>query len=282
MQGDAAHPVSTRPGLVARSWRFVRKLSLGKKALLALGTLVGATIITVVGSLVTQAVSEWCSQRKPPIAYAVKPQLYPAMVLIPATDHDDMPTPPWEDPRHVSAWDNGDVTGWAEANGAHSPGHFVSITVHGVSDETVRLTDLRVNVVDASPAPAVVLYARPEHFPPGLEIAENRSIAFNLDTGQRIAPEVPDGLREARRVPAMFPYSVSISDPETFDVFVFTERCDCAYVFDLDWAARGRTGTMIIDDDGAPFRAVGMGGGIAGVCVEGATAVPGSPMPVVC
>jgi len=57
--------------------------------------------------------------------------------------------------------------------------------------------------------------------------------------------------------PLTFPYSVSITDAETFYIVANTFRCDCQWRIKLAWASQGATGTMVIDDHGKPFRTSG-------------------------
>ncbi len=51
-----------------------------------------------------------------------------------------------------------------------------------------------------------------------------------------------------------FPYTVSLSNSETFVIKASTEGCDCDWVVDLHRASQGQTGVLPINDNGRPFR----------------------------
>jgi hypothetical protein len=58
-----------------------------------------------------------------------------------------------------------------------------------------------------------------------------------------------------KRVPLALPYTVSLSDPETFVVEALTLKCDCEWVIDLYWTSAGKRGVHpVTDDRGRPFR----------------------------
>ncbi|MEU0481797.1 hypothetical protein ABZ260_21745 [Streptosporangium sp. NPDC006013] len=60
--------------------------------------------------------------------------------------------------------------------------------------------------------------------------------------------------------PVRFPFSVSDSDAEIFHIFGATRDCDCRWRILVDWSSQGRKGTATIDDNGLPFRTVGIKG----------------------
>ena len=49
---------------------------------------------------------------------------------------------------------------------------------------------------------------------------------------------------------------MSESEPEVFFIFASAHRCDCTWVAELAWSAKGKSGVATIDDDGEPFRTV--------------------------
>ncbi|MET8046876.1 hypothetical protein ABZU75_04685 [Streptosporangium sp. NPDC005286] len=51
---------------------------------------------------------------------------------------------------------------------------------------------------------------------------------------------------------------VSDSDAEIFHIFGATRNCDCRWRILVDWSSRGRKGTATIDNNGRPFRTVGI------------------------
>jgi hypothetical protein len=51
-----------------------------------------------------------------------------------------------------------------------------------------------------------------------------------------------------------FPFTVSATDPEMFDITVRARSDDVRWRLELDWSLRERQGTLKIDAAGAPFR----------------------------
>jgi hypothetical protein len=54
--------------------------------------------------------------------------------------------------------------------------------------------------------------------------------------------------------PIKFPYTVALSDPETFSVSATTNTCDCDWRLEIDWTSQGHAGTVLVGDNGRPFR----------------------------
>jgi hypothetical protein len=56
------------------------------------------------------------------------------------------------------------------------------------------------------------------------------------------------------RRPIVFPYVVSSTDPESFQVDASTARFQVDWWIEVEWSMQGRTGVLRVDDHGAPFR----------------------------
>ncbi|MFI9007596.1 hypothetical protein ACIGNX_10250 [Actinosynnema sp. NPDC053489] len=150
--------------------------------------------------------------------------------------------------------------GWSEwdqvneGGAAASPGQ-VMITVQGRSDAQVVLTDLRVRVV-ARREPLRGTAVVRQCGGPGVV----RRLSVDLDRDP-VAPTAEDQFGATdpdtpqwERKPIKFPYTVSLTDTETFVVEAKTDGCDCDWVIDLHWASQGQVGVLPITDDGHPFR----------------------------
>jgi hypothetical protein len=57
-----------------------------------------------------------------------------------------------------------------------------------------------------------------------------------------------------------FPYSVSESDPETYYITADASAYYVSWYLELKWSSGSRSGTLIVDDDGEPFRTSGNNG----------------------
>jgi hypothetical protein len=147
---------------------------------------------------------------------------------------------------------------WARRAGAiPARSQYVYATVQGRSEAQVTLTGLQVRVVDRRPGVAGV-HAGPGGGGP----TAYRWVEANLDTDPPTMsadtfPEFEDKVPAHERRPIVFPYEVSISDAETFLVIGSAEKCDCSWIIELSWAAEGRVGTLVVDDNGKPFRVTG-------------------------
>ncbi|MGA4732038.1 hypothetical protein ACPB67_31885 [Micromonospora taraxaci] len=145
----------------------------------------------------------------------------------------------------------------AEVHGVPSVQSGVTFTVQGRSDAVVTLLGMDIEVVRREAAPHGThvswvcgsgvayrwVHVDLDTIPPGLTAQFNESEASS-------APQ-------AERRPIRFPYQVSRTDPESFEVDAGTSRCDCSWRIKLRWTSEGRSGIYVIDDDGRPFRTVG-------------------------
>ncbi|WP_189878856.1 hypothetical protein [Streptomyces bluensis] len=50
-----------------------------------------------------------------------------------------------------------------------------------------------------------------------------------------------------------FPFTVTSSDPELFEVFP-SSSFEVEWRLELEWTSAGRSGTLVIEGDGRPFR----------------------------
>ncbi|WP_433390493.1 hypothetical protein [Micromonospora sp. KLBMP9576] len=156
---------------------------------------------------------------------------------------------------------SGDWWQWAgRAAGVPAARQSVYLTVQGVDEAQVTLTDLRVRVVTRRPALRGVFAVAAGGGPYAY-----RWVEANLDDDPPlltagIFEEYEKHFPEHERKEIRFPYRVSLSDAETFLVVGRTNDCDCDWKVEVDWAAQGRTGTVTVDDAGRPFRVTGTAG----------------------
>jgi hypothetical protein len=148
---------------------------------------------------------------------------------------EQVPPPPVEE----------DARGWVTALGGVASGEQrVRLTVQGTDENTVVLEDLHVNVVGKEePLPW-------NDYVMGVDACggpvETRHFGVDLDAGQ---PEVtPEGGQRD------FPYQVSETDPEVYYITAGTRAHDVSWYLELEWSSGGERGTVLIDDEGEPFR----------------------------
>ncbi|WP_051856363.1 helix-turn-helix domain-containing protein [Streptomyces sp. NRRL B-1347] len=179
--------------------------------------------------------------RRAPITVSTQPQYWydecgrPYLIKRPPNRLPSPPTPQ-------------DAAGWVGAFDAVSAEkHDVKFTVQGTGKDTVVLESLNVRVVGRSDPPRWNKYLMgflgvgcggnvPKH-----------TFNVKLDRGQPAL--VPDG--------DDFPYKVSERDPETFYVFTTVKSRYVRWYLELEWSSGSRHGTVVIDDEGKPFRTSG-------------------------
>ncbi|WP_189317782.1 hypothetical protein [Streptomyces brasiliensis] len=70
-------------------------------------------------------------------------------------------------------------------------------------------------------------------------------------------PAVDDFTGQVTSPTVDFPYKISLTDPEVFELDV-TKACagDCTFTVVLDWVADGKKGTSVLDNHGHSFRSI--------------------------
>src|SRR5262249_36130974 len=127
----------------------------------------------------------------------------------------------------------------------------LDITIQTDSSEAITLQDIRVRTISrASAAPAGFVMTVPCQGC-GAQIF-TRPFQVNLDSAQPLLKPL-ENIRG-------FPYEVSLTDVEVFNLDLKNNGCDCTFDLELDWVARGRPGQTILDNGGRHFRMVGPAG----------------------
>ncbi|MGR3932980.1 helix-turn-helix domain-containing protein [Streptomyces sp. BRA346] len=151
-----------------------------------------------------------------------------------------------------------DAPAWAAAHDAvHGGTTNVEATVQGRAESAVVLRALHVRVVGRRTPLAWSSFAMENGCGGALT---PRAFSVDLDAARPQARPT-DGNDEGKPIPAVrFPYRVSASDPEVLLINARTAGCDCRWYLELDWTSGDRSGTVRIDDNGAPFRTSGIKG----------------------
>ncbi|MFD8230987.1 helix-turn-helix domain-containing protein [Streptomyces sp. NPDC059696] len=146
-----------------------------------------------------------------------------------------------------------DAPGWVAAMGAVPSGEqLLKLTVQGKGEETVVVKDLTVRMAGKRAPLAWNDYAMGY---PGVGCGggvPTRFFTVALDaTRPGVVPEAGH---------ADFPFKVSESDPEVYYIQADASAYDVSWYLELTWSSGGRTGTLIVDDHGRPFRTSGNNG----------------------
>lgn len=148
--------------------------------------------------------------------------------------------------------------GWAKVLGGVDGGTMMlEITVQGTSEQAVVLNALRVRVLSQRAPLQHSAFSMGEGC--GSTI-EPQSFKVDLDDSRPTLVPVA-GMQADGPVPAKnFPFRVTASDVEVFDIEAHVEGHDVSWVLELDWSSGGRTGTLVVNDGGKPFRTSSIAG----------------------
>jgi transcriptional regulator with XRE-family HTH domain len=174
-----------------------------------------------------------------PLAVNVRPYAYdPAN---PCSQHFLVDSPP----AHVGPpASEQDAPHWAAVYGAvSSDEEEVALTVQGTGSDTVVLNALHVRVIAEGAPLAWNDYSMATGCGGPVD---TKSFDIDLDRSSTTVT-VKGGQRN-------FPYKVSESDPEVFYVIAHTKAYDVRWDLTLDWSSGDRSGSVQIDNQGAPFR----------------------------
>nr|WP_203593627.1 helix-turn-helix transcriptional regulator [Streptomyces sp. SID9124] len=165
-------------------------------------------------------------------------------------DHDPKTVPPPPPPDSTR--------GWARAlGGVDGGGMRLELTVQGTSEQAVVLNSLRVKVLSRRAPVQQPAFSMGEGCGSGIE---PQSFDVDLDDSRPSLTPVA-GKQGDETVPAKdFPFRVSSSDVEVFDLDAHVEGHDVSWYLELEWSSGGRTGTLRVDEGGKPFRTSSIAG----------------------
>ncbi|MFH8476855.1 transcriptional regulator [Streptomyces sp. NPDC018000] len=155
---------------------------------------------------------------------------------------DDVPPPP--PPQ--------DTRGWARALGGVDGGQMLlEVTVQGKSGEAVVLNGLHVRTLSRKAPLPWSVYSMGDGCGSGIT---PQSFDIDLDDIRPAVTPVAGQQGDERVPPKDFPFRVTSTDVEVFDLDVHVEGHDVSWYLELEWSSGGRKGTLRIDDGGKPFR----------------------------
>ncbi|MEV7238532.1 helix-turn-helix domain-containing protein [Streptomyces sp. NPDC051020] len=155
---------------------------------------------------------------------------------------DDVPPPPAPQ----------DTRGWARALGGVDGGSMLlELTVQGKSGQAVVLNGLHVRTLSRKAPLPWSAYSMGDGCGSGIT---PQSFDIDLDDSRPVLTPVAGQQRDERVPPKDFPFRVSSTDVEVFDLDAHVEGHDVSWYLELEWSSGGRAGTLRIDDGGKPFR----------------------------
>lgn len=151
-----------------------------------------------------------------------------------------------------------ETNAWAAALGGVPAGDLrLQLTAQGVPGRPVVLHALYVRVVSSGPAPKGRGYTPASGCGGGIEPA---SFDVDLDPAVPRARPLPGSGEDRPATVTDFPFQVSAADPQVLDVDAHTADHDVSWYLELVWSCGDRQGTLKVDDNGKPFRTVGLKG----------------------
>ncbi|MFI6055372.1 helix-turn-helix domain-containing protein [Streptomyces violascens] len=145
-----------------------------------------------------------------------------------------------------------DRRAWGRAlGGVDGGGLKLELTATGKSQDAVVITGINVRVVGRQAPLNWTAYSMGSGCGSGIE---PQSFDFNLDAAQPVSKPVA-GQQADTVVPAKdFPFKVSTTDPEVFDLNLRTEAHDVSWYLEVTWSSGDRSGKIPVYDNGKPFR----------------------------
>ncbi|MEV6742622.1 hypothetical protein AB0N14_39515 [Streptomyces sp. NPDC051104] len=133
----------------------------------------------------------------------------------------------------------------------------IQVTVQGRTQQSVILTGMHINVTARHPKPATGIVVQTGQCGGGVT---QRHFDVNLSATPptfTAKPAVDDYTGKVTSPAVNFPYKISLTDPEVFELDV-TKECagDCTFTVVLDWVADGKNGSSILDNQGRGFRSI--------------------------
>ncbi|MGW1409598.1 helix-turn-helix domain-containing protein [Streptomyces sp. NPDC002403] len=145
-----------------------------------------------------------------------------------------------------------DTRGWARALGGVDGGNLLlEVTVQGKSGQAVVLKGLHVRTLSRKAPLAWSAYSMGDGCGSGIT---PQSFDIDLDDGRPALTPVAGKQGDVRVPPKDFPFRVSSTDVEVFDLNAHVEGHDVSWYLELEWSSGDRTGMLRIDDGGKPFR----------------------------
>jgi hypothetical protein len=136
---------------------------------------------------------------------------------------------------------------WVYKNGGATRFGTIILTIQGKSQFTVVIDALRVVDLERHPAPPHVAEVLPCDPEGGLQAV--RYFDVDLSKRPKVIPRPSDPLppEDKRQPAAKFPFKVSRSDPEVFELWVDGPECLCAWRLAVDWTSGGQSRTTFLD-----------------------------------
>ncbi|MFJ8650275.1 hypothetical protein ACIRNI_29730 [Streptomyces sp. NPDC093546] len=162
---------------------------------------------------------------------------------------EDIPIPPGEP-----------TAEWAhQLGGIDNSITRLRLVIQGMNNHDVVLRNMRIVEVRRGPLPAGTDVSLRTGCGGDL-LARNYRVMLAGDAPDfELVTRADDGKLEVIKKP--FGYKVSATDPEIFDIEANAagedyRQCDCLVTWKLalDWTHKGKQGTLIVDNKGAPFR----------------------------
>jgi hypothetical protein len=243
-----SHPPQPQP---KGMWQRFRRLSTTAKTLTLVG--LSAAVTTAVGYGVTTGLDSVRSADVP-FTWSVKtPPLDPCFPNVVIGKSEQEARPP-NDMAQFPAWAR-------QVKPAPGSPLFITTTLQGRSEKAVVLLGMRAKV-NRSAAPQAAFGVgggcgggiSPRAFTVALDEPIPR---FHPKPGAEQIPQGPGKPAKDRALAAVnFPYRISATEPEVFQIRASAEHCDCQWTFEVEWSSGGETGWEEISDNGRPFHTV--------------------------
>ncbi|MFD7082992.1 hypothetical protein [Streptomyces sp. NPDC059918] len=132
------------------------------------------------------------------------------------------------------------------------------LTLQAKTDQSIVVTGVRVDVIAAKPVPTTGQVIDAEDCGSGIDVRP-----FDVDLASQpvsVRPTVTKGADGSQKRGPDFPFKVSSEDPEQLELRFPSVQGDVRFSITVDWVSEGKPGSVKLDNDGAGYRVMGLGG----------------------
>ncbi|MFE9842102.1 hypothetical protein [Streptomyces goshikiensis] len=133
-----------------------------------------------------------------------------------------------------------------------------SVTLQAKTDQSIVVTGVRVDVISVKPVPHTGQVIDAEGCGSGIDVRP-----FDVDLASHPVSVKPTLTKRAdggqKRAPG-FPFKVSSKDPEQLELMFPSVQGDVRFSMTVDWVSEGKPGSVKLDNGGAGYRVMGLGG----------------------
>ncbi|CAH9420148.1 hypothetical protein SGL43_07205 [Streptomyces globisporus] len=132
------------------------------------------------------------------------------------------------------------------------------LTLQAKTNQSIVVTGVRVDVITSKPVPSTGQVIDASDCGSGIDVRP-----FDVDLASQpvaVKPAVTKGADGSQKRGPGFPFKVSSDDPEQLVLMFPSVQGDVRFSITVDWVSEGKPGNVKLDNGGAGYRVMGLGG----------------------